>query len=446
MRLSWGARLASLTVLVLLASGCNFITRASVDRAGGDTNGFSEGSSISADGRYVAFDSTASDLVANDNNDASDVFVRDLRKRTTTRVSVDTAGGDANGASIRPAISADGRYVAFDSYASDLVAGDGTSGPNGDDIFVRDLLTGTTTRVSVNTSGGDPNGPSGSASISADGRYVAFESYASDLVAGDGTSGFDGNDIFRRDLLSGTTTRVSVNTTGGDPDGPSFTFFANAISADGQRVAFTSNADNLVAADNNANSDVFVRDLGANTTTQISVSLARGAADGESEQGEISSSGRYVAFGSNASDLVPGGGNCTETEEGPYCLSDVYVRDTEAGTTTKASTDMDDGNANASSQDGSVSADGRYVAFSSLASDLVPKDDNGAIDVFVRDLRTGRTKRISVDQNGHDATGGQSYWPSITPDARFVVFTSQADNLVGNDDNGVEDVYVRRLR
>jgi Tol biopolymer transport system component len=327
MRLSWGGRLATLAVLALLASGCSFMARASVARTGGDTNGISEGSSISADG-----------------------------------------------------------------------------------------------------------------------RYVAFESYASDLVAGDGTSGFDGNDIFRRDLLTGTTTRVSVSAGGGDPDGPSFAFFANAISADGQRIAFTSSASNLVADDHNTSSDVFVRDLGTNTTTRISAGLAGGDAAGESTQAEISSSGRYVAFGSDATNLVPGGGNCTTTEVGLQCWSDVYVRDTETGTTTKVSPNRDGGNADASSQDGSVSADGRYVTFSSLADDLVPDDGNHAIDVFVRDLHTGRTTRLSVDRRGGDATGGQSYWPSITPDARFVVFTSKADNLVGHDQNGVEDVYVRRLR
>lgn len=179
---------ATATLVVAMgiaAAGQPLTVRASADTAGGNPNGPSYLAEISANGRYVAFTSTASDLVPGDGGDLNpDVFARDLLARTTVKVSVDAAGGDANGSSVDPSISADGRYVAFASGASDLVAGDG----NGKgDVFVRDLVAGTTVRVSADTAGMDANGSSGEPSISADGRYVAFSSAASDLVPGTGT-------------------------------------------------------------------------------------------------------------------------------------------------------------------------------------------------------------------------------------------------------------------
>ncbi len=224
-----------------------------MDTTGGDPDSFSQFPSISADGRYVAFESVATDLVVGDGNGLADVFVRDLQTNTTVRVSVDTAGGDPDNVSMNASISADGRYVAFDSWATDLVLGDG----NGmGDVFVRDLQTNTTTRVSVDTAGGDPDSWSMNPSISADGRYVAFGSNATDLVAGDGNGTLD---IFVRDLQTNTTTRVSVGTAGGDPDSPSQ---FPSISADGRYVAFDSWATNLVAGDGNGTFDVFVRSRG----------------------------------------------------------------------------------------------------------------------------------------------------------------------------------------
>ncbi len=282
----------------------NTTTRVSVDTGGLDSNGMSQNPSISADGRYVAFASDASDLVAGDGNGLADIFVRDRQTNTTTRVSVDTGGLDSNGASARPSISADGRYVAFRSAATDLVLVPvDANGAN--DIFVRDLQTNTTVRASVDTGGGDSNGGSLYASISADGRYVTFTSAASDLVAGDGNGT---TDVFVRDLQTNTTTRVSVNTTGGDPNSFSQD---SSISADGRYVAFESFASNLVAGDGNVANDIFVRDRQTNTTTRVSVDTTGLDPNGTSWNSSISPDGRYVAFASWATDLVPGDGNAT---------------------------------------------------------------------------------------------------------------------------------------
>ncbi len=398
--------------------------RVSVDTAGGDPDGVSWYSSISADGRYVAFDSDATDLVAGDGNGWGDVFVRDRQANTTTRVSVDTTGGDPDNRSLRPSISAEGRYVAFVSDASDLVAGDG----NGwEDVFVRDRQTNTTTRVSVDTTGGDPDGPSWSPSISADGRYVAFESNATDLVVGDGNGV---TDVFVRDRQTNTTTRVSVDTLGGDPDGWSQN---PSISADGRYVAFHSDASDLVLGDGNGTWDVFVRDLQTNTTTRVSVDTAGGDPDNWSLRPSISAEGRYVAFMSNATDLVVGDGNG---------VTDVFVRDRQTNTTTRVSVDTLGGDPDGWSQNPSISADGRYVAFISNATDLVLGDGNGMDDVFVRDRQTNTTTRVSVDTAGGDPDSF-SWYPSISADGRYVVFRSNASDLVVGDGNGWPDVFVR---
>ncbi|MBP2235274.1 hypothetical protein J2Z31_001766 [Sinorhizobium kostiense] len=238
---------------------------------------------ISGDGRYIAFSSFAP-LVAGDTNGWPDVFVFDCQLGTTTRASVDSAGGQANNFSIMPAISADGRYVAFSS-AGNLDPRDGNQAL---DIYMRDLQLGTTTLVSTDSSGNVGFNGSVFPSISANGRYVAFES-GSNLVAGD-TNGV--SDVFVRDLQLGTTTRVSVDSAGSEANHRSS---GSSISADGRYVAFVSSADNLVASDTNGQDDVFVRDLQLGTTTRISVDSAGGEANGGSgffDFPEISGDGR----------------------------------------------------------------------------------------------------------------------------------------------------------
>lgn len=214
---------------------------------------YSSSPSLSFDGRYIAFTSSAADLVAGDTNGSADVFVRDMQLAVTTRVSLDSLGGEGNGDSLSPSLSFDGRFVAFASAATNLVPGD----LNGHaDIFVHDNLTGTTVLASVDANGVQADADCLAPAISADGRFVTFHSVATTLAPGDANHA---DDVFVRDLLRGTTERVSV-ALAGDADGPSD---KPSISADGRLVAFRSYASNLVAGDTNGTYDVFVRDRGA---------------------------------------------------------------------------------------------------------------------------------------------------------------------------------------
>ncbi len=399
-------------------------TRVSVASDGTEGNGHSADPSISVDGRYVAFWSRASNLVPGDTNEMWDVFVRDTKTDATTRVSVSTSGAQGNGTSRDPSISADGRYVAFWSWASNFDTSDTNEMP---DVFVRDTETATTFRVSVSTSGTEGNGGSYSPSISADGRYVVFYSYASNLVDGDTNEQCD---IFRSDRNTGATTRVSVSTDGAEGNGRSI---APIISPDGRYVAFESEASNLVMGDTNEMPDVFVRDTEKATTLRVSESASGTEGNGNSDSPSISADGRYVAFASWASNLVPG--DIIDS-------SDVFVRDTKTGATTRVSVSTSGAQGYGSSVP-SISAYGRYVAFESAATNLVSGDTNESSDVFVRDTKTRTTTRVSVSNSG--AQGNQlSGSPSINADGRYVAFSSFASNLVAGDTNGKFDIFLRR--
>ena len=396
----------------------------SVSNAGVQGDSYSEQPSISADGRYVAFLSLASNLVGSDTNGAEDIFLRDLLLGTTARVSVDSAEVQGNNTSTSPSMSADGRYVTFLSYASNLVGSDN----NGvGDIFVRDLTLGTTTRVSVDNAGMQGNSDSVLPSVSADGRYVTFHSFASNLVGSDTNGTWD---IFVRDSVDGTTSRVSVSSAEvqGDSDSSQA-----SISADGRYVAFNSYASNLVGSDTNGYWDIFVRDLVDGTTTLVSVDSGGLPGNGGSYDPSISADGRYVSFTSAASNLVAGDTN------GAF---DIFVRDLTLGITMRVSVNNAGVQGNSASDSSSVSADGRYVTFQSFASNLVAGDTNGAYDIFVRDLILGVTTRVSLDRAGVQGNG-DSLSPSISADGRYVTFTSSASNLVTGDTNGTtRDIFV----
>ncbi len=390
-----------------------------------ESDGASSEHAVNADGRYVAFMSTADNLVAGDTNGAPDVFVRDRQAGTTERVSVATDGTEGDGSVWSPAISADGRYVAFTSTSDNLVAGDTNGAP---DVFVRDRQAGTTERVSVAGDSTEGNADSEAPSLSSDGRYVMFMSAADNLVAGD-TNGAP--DVFVRDRQAGTTERVSVAGDGSQALG--FSGYP-ATSADGRYVAFVSAADNLVAGDANGVPDVFVRDRQAGTTERVSVASGGGEADAFSWYPATSGDGRYVVFLSAADDLVAG-----DTNGAP----DVFVRDRQAGTTERASvaTDGSEGNADSGTAAPSISADGSRVAFVSGASNLVAGDTNGVGDVFLRDRQAGTTERVSVAGDGTQADAASTS-TAISADARYVAFSSLATNLVSGDLNGSSDVFV----
>ncbi|MBI3988598.1 MAG: PD40 domain-containing protein, partial [candidate division NC10 bacterium] len=365
------------------------------------------------------------------------------RAGTTTRVSVASDGTQGNSRSFYPAatndrvISADGRYVAFISFATNLVPGD-TNSTN--DIFVHDLETGQTTRISIASDGTQANSESKSPSISADGRYVAFDSAASNLVPGD-TNG--ARDVFVHDRETGKTTRVSVASNGRQGDSHSED---PSISADGRYVAFGSFSHDLIwidldgdgrceeaeGCDINGSADIYVHDRQTGQTTRVSVAFDGTPTNSGSDEPSISDDGRYVAFLSAATNLVPGDTN------GRW---DVFVHDRLTGQTTRVSVASDGTQTNSWSDFPSISADGRYVAFDSIASNLVPGDTNGFGDVFVHDQVTGQTTRFSIASDGREANGGSS-WPSISADGRYVAFASSANNLVPGDTNDHPDIFV----
>lgn len=415
---------AALLVLPAAGAGPGSTTRLSTATGGGQGNGRSFVPAISADGRYVAFYSDASNLVSGDGNGARDVFLRDLQTAETTRVSISNSGAEANGDSFAPALSSDGRYVAFASAATNLVDGD-TNEAN--DIFVRDRQTNTTTRVSVGYDGSQANGGSDQPSLSGDGRLVAFTSAATNIVSGDVNTN---RDAFVYDRQTGTAVNVSVKTDGTQADLDSFT---PELSADGRFVAYSSFADDLIADDENESSDIFVRDLQANTTERISEYTGHYEAEGDSVRPSISGGGRYVAFDSDAWDLVWG-----DTND----VHDVFVNDRATSVTTRVSVDDSGTQSNGESFRPSISGDGRHVAFYSEASDLVSGDTNGATDVFVYDRRSGALKRASVAAGGDDGNG-DSLRPALDASGRLAVFESDASNLVPGDSNRFTDIFVR---
>ena len=418
------AGLAAILLPLRAGAGLVVTTRVSVDSAGGEANDRSEEfPAISADGCSVAFASRATNLVTADTNGLTDVFVHErCLGGVTSRVSVDDSGSEADGASTRPAISGDGRFVAFQSGASNLVPGD-TNGA--DDVFLHDLWTGATTRVSVGPGGVQASGASAKPAISTDGRFIAFESVASNLVPGD-TNGL--TDIFVHDREAGTTTRASVSSNGAQADASSF---EPALSADGRVVTFFSPASNLVPGDTNNNYDVFVHDIPNGLTTRASVSSAGVEGNSFSFFSAISGDGRLVVFESLSSNLVEGDTNSN---------FDVFAHDLQTGATTRVSVATDGSQGNNGSYRPAVSFDGRFVAFHSFALNLVSGDTNGAPDVFVRDRTKGKTARVSVNRAGRQGLG-PSFEPALS-DGLLLAYRSGAPNLVPADTNAVDDIFV----
>ena len=382
----------------------------------------------SGDGRYVAFQSTASNLVLSDpNGHLPDVFVKDRQTFGVVMASTDSGGGAANGGSIAPSLSADARFVAFESDASNLVAGD-SNGVR--DVFVKDLQLGTIVRASVDSSGVEGNARSELAAISPDGTWVAFESDATNLVAGD-TNG--ARDVFLHELATGVTLRVSVATGGAQANGASG--YAS-VSTNGLTVVFQSDATNLVAVDANGATDVFRYERATGATTRASVGAGGLEANGASTVPSISANGRVVVFGSTATNLVAGDVNGVE---------DVFARDLIALRTQLVSLGLAGAAANgpsSTSTNAQVSADGRWVAFDSSASNLIASDTNNASDGFVRDLATSAIERVDVSTAGAQAATGAAS-PSISADGRYVAFESGSSTLVTGDNNNYWDVFLR---
>jgi Calx-beta domain/WD40-like Beta Propeller Repeat len=409
-------------------------------------SGLSEDPVTSANGRFVAFESFAFDLVIpNDQNGRWDVFVRDLQTGVTTFVSVNLAGtGGGNGDSRKPTISADGRYVAFESSASNLVANDTN---NTSDVFVRDLQTNTTILVSVNSAGTGPgNQFSNQAVISANGRVVVFSSSASNLAPNDSNNTVD---VFARDLQTSTTSLVSINANGTN-SGNDASFPENVpkdkapravISKDGRFVVFDSNATDLVTLSdaNGHGTDVFARDLQANVTSLVSINrLGTASGDGGGTQPVISGNGRVVFFQSSSTNLTANGA--------PFSFN-LYARDLQTGTTTMVSVTTSNGPSTGPSNLSYfpvASDDGRYVIFQSNANNYVVGDSNNHYDVFLRDLQTSTTSLVSVAAGGGPTANSDAIGSVMSADGRYVAFIGYGMEYVSTPDtNARNDVYVR---
>jgi Tol biopolymer transport system component len=401
--------------------------RISVSSGGAQAKGASGEAAVSYSGRFVAFYSSASNLVEGDTNDVDDCFLRDQTDRKTYRVSLSNSEAEANGDCDGPAVSSSGRFVAFESLASNLIVGSDTNGKF--DVFVRDRVAGTTERVSVSTGGAQGNGTSRDPAISGDGRFIVFDSQASNLVNGDTNGRWD---VFIHDRDTGTTSRVSVRSSGTqgnkdsrDPD----------ISRNGRYVVFESEATNLVSTDTNFRWDVFLHDRGtAKTSRESKRSNGKQAKGGHSLNPVVSDSGRHVAYDSSAPNLINNDSNGKV---------DVFVRDRTAKKTKRVSVKSNGGQARGGSQDPAISGNGVRIAFTSTAKNLVAGDTNGKPDVFMRIRKTGKTKRISVKSNGGQARKGYSRDPAISGNGRFVSFESKATNLAFKDTNGRQDVFRR---
>ena len=363
-----------------------------------------------------------------DTNGKTDIFRRDLQTGATRRISAGR-NGEADGDSFEPRISGNGRYIVFESEATNIVGGD-VNGKK--DVFLWDGSESTTICISVAAGTLTPaNNISRQPDVSDDGRFVSFDSFAKNMVPNDNNVGF--SNVYVRDVQAGTTTRVSVDTGGSDPNAGSF---ESSMSPDARFVVYTSAASDLVSGDTNSSEDVFLRDRSTGITTRVSVTTAGAQANERSGGGAVSDDGRYVSFRSFASNLVANDTNG---------LDDAFLRDRSTALTTRV--DGGIGAAEANGEVGSIdrttmSGDGRFIVFSSAASNLVPNDTNGAFDVFVHDRAKDRTTRLSTTQQLGQSQGASG--AAISRDGRYVTYYTGATDVVTPDANGFQpDVFVR---
>ncbi len=415
------------------------LVRVSVNSRGRQSNGDSNRPDISNSGDYVVFDSIASNLAADDANGLRDVFIHDRTRDRTDIVSVSDNGTPGNGESSHARISATGQFVVFHSLANNF----GTEDTNNThDIFIRDVKNGRTELISrQNGQQRAANGQSLYPHVSATGRYVAFQSTARNLTSTNDTNGST-TDIFVHDRDTGVTTLVSVSSSGTQGNNHSY---SPVISGDGRYVAFYSYATNLVPGDTNAREDVFLHDLQTGETTLVSKNLSGGVGNARSCCPDISDDGMQIAFHSSASNLV---GDDTNAE------SDVFVLDRESGLVGRVSLSTDGAQGDDVSLYPRISPEGRFVVYQSLASTLVSGDGNRTVDIFVTDRDPDlngvydescegcrETKLLSRSASGLPGNLSAEFG-AISLSQLVSVFSSFADNLVEEDTNGSSDVFL----
>ncbi len=333
---------------------------------------------------------------------------------TVKIISAAVNGALSNGNSYGLTFSPNGKQVYFTSYASNLVVGD-TNGAA--DVFVKDLASGDISLAITASDGSPSNSASYSFVFSPNGSKVAFVSYASNLVAGD-TNG--ASDVFVKDLTSGVLTRVSTGVGGIQSNGDSV---GHVFSPDGGKIAFISNASNLVAGDTNSVSDIFIKNLTSGAITRVSTATNGAQSDGSSYNLVFSPDGTKIAFASTAGNLVVGDNNFS---------SDIFVKNLVTGAVTRVSTAADGTQGNGISGEVVFSPDGSKIAFVSYASNLITGDNNNVGDVFIKDLASGAITRVSTSANGTQSNGN-SYGLVFSPDGNKIAFVSNASNLVVGD-------------
>ena len=388
----------------------------SVSTGGVEGNGYSgavfsnsnlASNATSADGRYVAFDSSATNLVPSDTNSQPDIFLRDLQAGTTSRISVSSNGAQADFDSLAPSISADGRFIAYKSEAGNLTS-TSTNGQYG--MYVRDTNSGQTTRVDLAPNGSPANGVATSVSISADGRFVAFASLATNLAVLAPNGG-----VFVRDTMTGKLLIASISYDGTTTSSGG----QSAISADGRFVAFTSAASNLILNDTNGRTDLFVHDFLTGTTTRVNVAT-NGTQDdcgiGSSNSVAISADGRFVSFQSCGTMLAPASAN-------PNGYSSAYIHDMVTGTTSPLAVTAQGVILSAGSV-GTISADGRFAVY----------------NANVVDRSTGFSTSLNVAADGSPGNGSSGV-ATVSTDGSIITFSSGSSNLVNGDTNQASDVF-----
>lgn len=415
--------LVTLAVQDLPASGQTAVARASETQLGVGGNATSRNCRISGNGAFVVFYGGSTNLVPGDTNGVDDVFRKDTSTGALVRVSVPSGGApQGNAPSSNCDASEAGDAVVFESYATNLVAGDANfSG----DVFWHHVASQTTTVVSL-ANGGSVQGNGHSAFPSCDdtGNLIAFESAATNLAGAD-TNGV--RDIYLRDRTTGTTERISLTKGGVEPDGECG---LPAVSPDGQWVAFHSDAANLVPGDTNGVTDVFLKDRKTGVITRVSVGTGGVQGNDQSRYPALSFDAKVIAFSSESDNWIPG----------TIPFFNVYAHDRATGVTALVSRHSSGAPANSTSLQGDISRFGRWVAFWSYATNLVQADTNGFADVFLNDTATGATTRLSMAPGGVEANGF-SAGPALSGDGARTAFESDATNLVAADLNGQLDVF-----
>jgi hypothetical protein len=422
-----------LTATTMFAFGYSFVTSKtaeaifgvnayiSVSSGGTKGNAASTAPDISLDGRYIVFSSSATNLVSGDTNGFGDVFLRDTFLDTTTRVSVDSTGTQSNGGSSSAKISGNGKFIFYASSATNLVSGDTNASS---DIFKYDVINGTTTRVSVDSTGTQSNGGSSNPDPDATGRFVVFETSSTNLAMTDTNAN---SDVVLKDSTAGTTTYMSQSDTGVLGNGGNG-YFPPKISCDGRFVLFASGSSNLVASDTNGFNDVFLTDmLGTRMITNITL-----GGNGTSYGGDLSCDGRYLIYSSDASNQIASDTNGQ---------GDTFRYDRLTSTKQRANIKED----GAAPSDGAgpvtISADGRFIVFYTTSGNYTTTttDSNNKRDLFLRDMTTNTIKIVSMNTTGTTANNESAFRGSISGGNR-VVFSSIATDLISGD-TSTEDVF-----